>query len=100
MSLKKVLIIIGVETLKSKAGKDYRVAQCIVEGEAVKVGKLMVFKPELQIQPGSYDAEFEVNVNYDGFVAAELVNLKPTQAAPGTVAAALSGRKILQPASS
>jgi len=89
--MKKRLDIVEVETRKSKSGKDYRVCQCIVhdtEGHK-RVGELMVFKPEteLPVKEGSYIADFEVSVNWERVVGAELVNLHPFQSGPVTASA-------------
>lgn len=87
--MKKVLTIIETETRKSKAGRDYRVSQCIVHGENKRVGELMIFNDQLPAEPGNYEAHFEINVDYERRITSELVALKPyTGVLPGAGASA------------
>lgn len=75
--MQKKLSILEVEERKSKAGKVYRVAQCVVHGEKIKVGELMIFNSDIQVAPGEYVAQFDVSVNYERQVGAELIRLEP-----------------------
>lgn len=89
--MKKHIEIIEVEERTSKTGKKYRVCQCIVVGIDGKkrVGEMMVFNGDLELKEGSFIAEFDVTVNFERMVGAELIRLVPfdsTQA--GIVAAA------------
>lgn len=76
--MKKILQILDVEERKSKAGNMFRVAQCVVKGDKVRVGELMIFNKEIQVAPGEFEAEFDVTVNFERQVGAELVALRPT----------------------
>lgn len=89
-SIHKQLTILAVETrISKKSGKPYRVAQCVVEGESVKVGELMLFREDMQVYPGTYNAEFDVTVNYEKQVGAELIALHPAVAQSGTIGASI-----------
>lgn len=81
MAMKKLVTILEVEDRTSKkSGNKYRVAQCIVKGENIRVGELMVFKPEIKVAPGDFEAEFDVTVNFERQVSAELIALNPVKA--------------------
>jgi len=76
--MKKQLHILEVEDrVSKKSGNKYRVAQCIVKGDNIRVGELMIFKPDLVVAAGEYEADFDVSVNFDKQVGAELVALRP-----------------------
>lgn len=84
--MKEVLTVIEVTNEKSKAGRDYRKAQCIFhsEEEGVRVGELIVMNPELEISKGQYEAFFKMTVSYDRMITSKLVSLKPyTGVLPG-----------------
>lgn len=87
--MKKYLEIIEVEERTSKkSGNKYRVCQCILidsEGKK-KVGELMVFNKDIPLSEGTFQAEFDVTVNFDKNVSAELVALIPFD--PSAVGAA------------
>lgn len=88
--MKKHLEIIEVEERTSKkSGNKYRVCQCILvdaEGKK-KVGELMVFNKDIPLSEGTFLAEFDVAVNFDKNVTAELVALIPFD--PGSLSAAV-----------
>lgn len=88
--MQKKLTILEVEERKSKAGNKFRVAQCIVHGEKIKVGELMIFKPEIECTPGEYIAVFDISVNFERQVGAELVKLVPFRDAVGAAVADLT----------
>jgi hypothetical protein len=76
--MQKKLTILEVENRKSKkTGNEYRVAQCIVQGENIRVGELMIFNKDIAVSKGDFNAHFEINVNFDKQVGAELVALVP-----------------------
>lgn len=79
MALKKTLQVLQVEEKTAKSGYKYRVAQCVLkdtEGK-IKVGELMLFNPDLPVAAGEYDAEFEMVVDREGKVSAQVVALVP-----------------------
>lgn len=78
-NISKRVQILFVEIRKSKAGNNYQVAQCVVyDKEGVpKVGELWSFNKELVITTGEFVAEFEISVDMDRKVSAQLVGLHP-----------------------
>lgn len=83
--MQKTVTILEVEERKgAKSGKLYRVAQCIVHGEKKRVGELMIFNSDIKCFEGEFVAHFDVTVNFERQVAAELVGLTPVK--PGVVA--------------
>lgn len=80
--LRKTLHILEVEERTAKkSGNKYRVAQCVVVGEKKKVGELMIFNPDIVAGEGEYHADFDITVNFERQVTAELVALTPVVAA-------------------
>lgn len=78
MTIHKRVQILAFEEKKSKAGNPYVVAECVVFGEQIKVGQMMVFGDMAKkIQTGEFVARFEVTVNFERQVTAELVELVP-----------------------
>lgn len=76
--MRKTLTILDVEERTAKkSGNKYRVAQCVVHGEKKKVGELMIFNKEIVVAEGEFYADFDVSVNFDRQVNAELVRLTP-----------------------
>lgn len=88
--MKKHIEIIEVEERTSKTGKKYRVCQCIVVGIDGKkrVGEMMVFNSDLELKEGSFIAEFDVTVNFERMVGAELIRLVPFDSTQAGVMAA------------
>lgn len=78
-NISKRVQILFVEVRKSKAGNNYQVAQCVVyDKEGVpKVGELWSFNKDLTITTGEFVAEFEISVDMDRKVSAQLVGLHP-----------------------
>lgn len=81
-TMKKRIQVLQVETRKgAKSGKEFFVAQCVLHGDdgQVKVGELTVFNPEVgrTMAPGDYQAEFDVRVDFDRRLTAELIALHP-----------------------
>ena len=78
MSIRKRIQILAVEEKKSKAGNPYFVAECVVYGEQIRVGQMMVFGDIAKtVCPGEFYATYEVAVNYERQITAELVRLEP-----------------------
>lgn len=98
MDSKHLVQIVGVNTLdykSKKTGQDgqMKFAQCVItsktedKGEQIIVGELLLPKHLEDTQPGSYLAEFELNVGMDKRVGARLARLHPVNAKPQAVAA-------------
>lgn len=80
--MQKVISILEVEERTSKkSGNKYRVAQCVVHGENKRVGELMIFNKDITVGEGDYVASFDVTVNFERQVSAELVGLTPVKSA-------------------
>lgn len=79
--MQKTITILEVEERKAKSGRSYRVAQCVVHGEKTRVGELMIFNPDIKAGEGEFSAVFDVTVNFERQVAAELIGLTPVRAA-------------------
>lgn len=76
--MRKTITVLEVEErVSKKSGNKYRVAQCIVHGEKKRVGELMIFKPEIEVTEGQFHADFDVDVNFERQVSAQLVRLVP-----------------------
>lgn len=77
--ISKRVQILFVEVRKSKAGNNYQVAQCVVyDKEGVpKVGELWSFNKDLTLTTGEFFAEFEISVDMDRKVSAQLVAMHP-----------------------
>lgn len=76
--MRKTVTILDVEERTAKkSGNKYRVAQCIVHGEKKKVGELMIFNVDVVVTEGEYYADFDISVNFDRQVTAELLRLIP-----------------------
>lgn len=78
-NISKRVQILFVEVRKSKAGNNYQVAQCVVyDKEGVpKVGELWSFNKDLTLTTGEFVAEFEISVDMDRKVSAQLVGMHP-----------------------
>lgn len=78
-NISKRVQILFVETRKSKAGNNYQVAQCVVYDKdgIPKVGELLNFNKDLTVQTGEFVAEFEISVDMDRKVSAQLVGMHP-----------------------
>lgn len=78
-NISKRVQILFVEVRKSKAGNNYQVAQCVVyDKEGVpKVGELWSFNKDLTLTQGEFVAEFEISVDMDRKVSAQLVGMHP-----------------------
>lgn len=78
-NISKRVQILFVEPRKSAKGNTYHVAQCVVfDKEGVpKVGELWSFNKDLTITQGEFFAEFEISVDMDRKVSAQLVALHP-----------------------
>lgn len=98
MQIGKRLQILAVEERKSQKGNAYQVAQCVVQGEQIKVGELWHFNTKaLALQAGEFFAQFEVAVDMDRKITAELTALLPaSKAAPGQSAGPSTVRKHIQ----
>ena len=82
--MRKTLSILDVEERTAKkSGNKYRVAQCIVQGDKVKVGELMIFNADIKCEKGDFFADFDIGTNYDRQVVAELVALTPVTSRVG-----------------
>lgn len=82
-AMRKTVTILDVETRTAKkSGKPYRVAQCIVHGDKIKVGEMMIFGADIVCEKGEFFADFEVDVNFDRQVSANLVRLMPVNGRP------------------
>lgn len=76
--MRKTVTILDVEERTAKkSGNKYRVAQCIVHGEKKKVGELMIFNKDVVAGEGEFYADFDISVNFDRQVTAELLRLIP-----------------------
>ena len=77
------VIAVDNKSGKSKSGSDYsmEVCQCIVRGEKVLVGELILPKGHPIPAPGLYRAEFEVAVSFDKRINGALKHLIPVKAA-------------------
>jgi hypothetical protein len=78
-NIQKRVQVLYVEARKSAKGNAYHVAQCVVfDKEGIpKVGELWSFNKELTIVPGEFHAEFEIAVDMDRKVSANLVAMHP-----------------------
>lgn len=65
-----------------KSGQAYRmdVCQCVVHGEKIEVGELVLPRDHPPVAPGMYEAEFVISVDYDKRIAGRLVRLVPVAA--------------------
>lgn len=78
-NISKRVQILYVEARKSKAGNSYQVAQCVVYDKdgVPKVGELWSFNKDLTLVQGEFVAEFEISVDMDRKVSAQLVGMHP-----------------------
>lgn len=77
-AMRKELEILSVEEKTSKKGTKYFVCQCIVHhGEDMKVGELSVFQKGITPAKGKFMAEFDIRVDFERRVGAELIALTP-----------------------
>jgi hypothetical protein len=80
--MQKKLTILEVEDrISKKTGTKFRVAQCIVHGDTIRVGELMIFGQDIAVSKGDFNAHFELDVNFDKQVGAKLVALVPVSPA-------------------
>lgn len=84
--MKAVLEILSVEKRSGVSRKsavptpfEMIVAQCVVHGEKIQVGELVLPKGMEEPKPGRYSADFEVAVDFDKRITARLVKLNPIQ---------------------
>lgn len=90
-TLRKTLSILEIEERTAKkSGNKYRVAQCIVVGEKKKVGELMIFNPEIKAGEGDFFADFDITVDFERRVTAELIALTPVTTAKPAVRPSVS----------
>jgi hypothetical protein len=78
-NISKRVQVLYVDVRKSKAGNNYQVAQCVVyDKEGIpKVGELWSFNKDLTIVAGEFVADFEISVDMDRKVSAQLVGMYP-----------------------
>lgn len=91
--MKAILEILSVEKrsgISRKSGVptpfEMVVAQCVVHGEKIQVGELVLPKDMDEPKPGRYSADFEVSVDFDKRIGARLIKLNPIAAAGVKVA--------------
>lgn len=75
----------------SKTGNAYdmSICQCVVHGEQIVVGELVLPKGHATVEPGFYQAEFGIAINsQDKRISGQLVQLVPEVAAVRTSTAA------------
>ncbi len=91
--MKTRIQVISVETrsgIGSKSQKAYSmvVCQCIVHGDKPQIGELILPKDHPEIQPGMYDGEFGVAVDFQTKrIGGVLIRLTPAPAASQVKAA-------------
>lgn len=87
-NVQKRVQVLFVEPRKSAKGNTYHVAQCVVydKNNVPKVGELWSFNKELTIEQGEFFAEFEIAVDMDRKVSANLVAMHPVKASSASVA--------------
>lgn len=63
----------------SKQGNKYEmtVCQCVVQGEKIQVGELVLPREHPEVTPGVYDAEFGVAIDRDKRIGGALIRLIP-----------------------
>lgn len=74
-----------------KQGGQFQICQCVIHGERIEVGQLMVYGElaagEQSILPGVYDVEFTLAVGFTekdrGRIVPRLVSLKPVSGTRG-----------------
>lgn len=86
--MKAILEILSVEKRSGISRKsavptpfEMIVAQCVVHGEKIQVGELVLPKGMEEPKPGKYSAEFEVAVDYDKRISSRLIKLVPISVA-------------------
>lgn len=65
---------------KSQQPYSMTVCQCVVHGDQVNVGELVLPKGHVSVVPGMYDADFAVAVGFDKRISGQLVALTPVAA--------------------
>lgn len=75
----QVLSLSDMSGIGKKSGQPYKmtICQCVVQGEKIQVGELVLPKDHPIIQPGLYDAEFGVMVGQDKRITGQLLQLYP-----------------------
>lgn len=78
----QVLSIKQMSGIGKKSGQPYNmsICQCVVHGENVMVGELVLPKDHPDIEPGLFDAEFGVMVGQDKRITGQLLQLYPVDA--------------------
>lgn len=83
-----VLEILSVEKrsgISKKTGVptpyEMTVAQCVVHGEKIQVGELLLPKDMPEPKPGKYTGDFEIVVDFDKRIGGRLVKLNPVAVA-------------------
>lgn len=74
------LTILAVEHRVSQKGNPFAACQCVIRGSEptdVKVGVLMVWGDKIVPAVGEFTASFDLGVDFDGQVSAEIVGLVP-----------------------
>lgn len=98
----QILFVTKVAGRSKKTGNDYdmRMAQCIVHkpnrdtGEIEPlVGELVLPERYKEIQPGTYEVEFEVSISQDKRVGSQVANITPIAAASKSSAPAAQAAK-------
>lgn len=86
--MKAILEILSVEKRSGISRKsavptpfEMIVAQCVVHGEKIQVGELVLPKGMEEPKPGKYSAEFEVAVDFDKRISSRLIKLVPISVA-------------------
>lgn len=90
-NIQKRVQVLHVDVRKSKAGNNYQVAQCVVYDKdgIPKVGELWNFNKDLSVAGGEFVAEFEISVDMERKVSAQLVAMHPVSKS-GVVAPAVA----------
>lgn len=78
----QVLSIKEMSGIGKKSGQPYKmfICQCVVHGENIVVGEMVLPKDHPHIEPGFFDAEFGVMVGQDKRITGQLVQLYPADA--------------------
>lgn len=78
----QVLSIKQISGLGKKSGQPYsmHICQCVVHGDSILVGELVLPKDHPAVEPGMFDADFGVAVGQDKRITGQLVQLTPVSA--------------------
>lgn len=90
--MKARIQVLHVETKKGvgkKSGQPYEmdVCQCVVHGETLQVGELVLPKDHPKVTPGMYEGSFGVSVDMNKRIGGVLISLTPITATAATKAA-------------